>query len=65
MTVEADVNLANEISHRYDLIIGRDLMRELGIKLNFEDDTIEVGDDIQIPMCNMDNLHEIQFKTGI
>ena len=65
MTVEADVHLANEISHRYDLIIGRDLMRELGIKLNFESDTIEVGDDVQIPMCDMDNLHEIQFATGI
>eukprot|EP00980_Cylindrotheca_fusiformis_P019054 scaffold6427_cov78-Cylindrotheca_fusiformis.AAC.1 len=38
MTVATDVHLTNGISDRYDIIIGRDLMRELGLKLNFNDD---------------------------
>ena len=66
MTIEADVHLANEISHQYDLIIGRGMMRELGIKLNFEGETIEVGDDVLISMSDMDNPHEIQFtRTAV
>ena len=65
MAVNTDVHLANNISHQYDLIIGRDLMRELGMKLNFDSDTIELGKDLQIPMSDMDDLNEILFSTGI
>ena len=41
MVVESDVHLAHNISNRYDFIMGRDLMRELGIKLDFDRDIIE------------------------
>ena len=40
LMISSDVHLANKISPRYDMIIGRDLMRELGIKLDFENDAI-------------------------
>ena len=65
MTINSEEHLATNISTRYDIIIGRDLMRELGIKLNFDSDTIELGEDLQIPMSDMDDKNEIQFATGI
>eukprot|EP00980_Cylindrotheca_fusiformis_P000533 scaffold132_cov59-Cylindrotheca_fusiformis.AAC.2 len=66
MTVATDVHLTNGISDRYDIIIGRDLMRELGLKLNFNDDVIEFHD-LSVPMSDIDvqPREELKFATGI
>ena len=69
--ISSDVHLANKISPRYDMIIGRDLMRELGIKLDFENDAIDYQN-LSVPMSDVDELdkideisNEIHFATGI
>eukprot|EP00980_Cylindrotheca_fusiformis_P014988 scaffold4112_cov60-Cylindrotheca_fusiformis.AAC.6 len=66
MTVATDVHLTNGISDRYDIIIGRDLMRELGLKLIFDDDVIEFHD-LSVPMSDIDvqPREELKFATGI
>ena len=67
MVVESNIRLAQKISPRYDMIIGRDLLRELQIKLNFESDTIDYQH-ISIPMSDVDDLDKIKemhFATGI
>eukprot|EP00980_Cylindrotheca_fusiformis_P024771 scaffold12437_cov101-Cylindrotheca_fusiformis.AAC.1 len=66
MTVTTDVHLTNGISDRYDIIIGRDLMQELGLKLNFNDDVIEFYD-LSVPMSDIDvqPREELKFATGI
>jgi len=49
------------------MIIGRDLMQELGIMLDFEHGLIHWGE-VQVPMTDMDNLpsfDEVHFATGI
>ena len=56
MTVEQTVHLTDEpISPRYDMVIGRDLMEELGIMLDFKDGLIHHGHE-QVPMHDMDAL---------
>ncbi|CAJ1940496.1 unnamed protein product [Cylindrotheca closterium] len=67
LTIDTDVHLAKSISPRYDMIIGRDLMRELGIKMDFEYDMIEYQN-LSIPMTDineLDALNDLQFITGI
>jgi len=49
------------------MIIGRDLMQELGIMLDFKHGLIHWGE-VQVPMTDMDNLpsfDEVHFATGI
>eukprot|EP00980_Cylindrotheca_fusiformis_P024813 scaffold12526_cov69-Cylindrotheca_fusiformis.AAC.1 len=66
MTVATDVHLTKGISDRYDIIIGRDLMQELGLKLNFNDDVIEFYD-LSVPMSDIDvqPREELKFTTSI
>ena len=67
MTVTTEVHVADSISPRYDMIIGRDLMRELGIKLDFAEDQIEYQH-LTLPMTDIDELDAISehyFATGI
>ncbi len=45
----------------YDLIIGKQTMHDLGVKLDFQDKTITI-DEILLPMRNIVNL---QFKPRI
>jgi hypothetical protein len=39
----------------YDLIIGKQTMHDLGVKLNFQEKTITI-DEILLPMKNIANL---------
>ena len=55
MTITSDVHLTKSISPRYDMIIGRDMMKELGILLDFQNSLIQYGH-MQVPMTDMDNL---------
>ncbi|CAJ1936786.1 unnamed protein product [Cylindrotheca closterium] len=67
LTIDTDVHLAKSISPRYDMIIGRDLMRELDIKLDFEHNMIEYQN-LSISMTEinkLDALNDLQFITGI
>ena len=81
LVIDTDVHLANKISPRYDMIIGRDLMRELGIKLDFGNDVIEYQN-LTLPFTDIDELdlrdmmdevhhatrgftEEVQYATGI
>jgi hypothetical protein len=45
----------------YDLIIGKQTMHDLGVKLDFQEETITI-DDILLPMRNIANL---QLKPRI
>ncbi len=54
--IEWDFHVVDNMG-AYDMIIGRDLMRALGINLNFTEDTIEWGTS-SIPLKDMDCLEE-------
>ena len=41
--------MPDQLKSNYDMIIGRDLLRELGIQMSFEEDVIRMGT-AQIPM---------------
>ncbi len=49
------VNSQPNKNGRYDLIIGRDLMIELGININFQDSTLQWGE-MKIPMKDPDDI---------
>ena len=72
MTVNVDTHLVKKISERYDMIIGRDVMSELGITLDFKDKLV-LYEHIQLPMIDIDNvparggrfINELHYATGI
>ena len=55
LTITSDLHLADRILPRYDMVLGRDVLAELGIILDFENGQLNKGD-IQIPMMDIDNL---------
>ena len=65
MAVVTEVHFTKNLS-KYDLILGRDLMTELKLKLDFEDNVISCKH-ISIPMRNFTemNSNEANFVTGI
>ena len=72
LTINVNTHLVKKVSDRYDMIIGRDVMSELGIALDFKDRLI-MYEHIQLPMTDMDNmtptggrvLNELHYATGI
>ena len=38
LPIKKDVHLTKNLSSRYDMVIGTDLMKELGIQLDFQND---------------------------
>ena len=46
MGIVTDVHLTKSLSSKYNMIMGRNLMRELKIKLDFEHDKFECGNEI-------------------
>ena len=68
MGIVTDVHLTKSLLSKYYIIIGRDLMRELKIKLDFEHDEIECGNEIRIPMKNLDcadQAEDLNYVMGI
>lgn len=59
MTVKNPIHLTKDVSPRYDMIIGRDLMKELGIMIDFKDGLIHQGA-AQVPMTDMDSLPSLR-----
>ena len=59
MTVKSEIHLTKEVSPRYDMVVGRDLMTELGISIDFKDGLIHQGA-AQVPMVDMDSLPSIR-----
>jgi transposase InsO family protein len=59
MTVKSTIHLTKSVSPRYDMIIGRDLMKELGIMLDFKDGLIHQGA-LQVTMTAMDALPSLR-----
>ena len=51
-----------EQKSNYDMIIGRDILSELGINLNFKDMTVQ-WDTAVIPMKEMDSTIEISYAV--
>jgi hypothetical protein len=47
---------------QYDLILGNETMKELGIVLDFESKTISI-DEITLPMRNINLLQGIRSRT--
>src|SRR6056300_800683 len=55
MTVKSSIHLTKSVSPRYDMIIGRHLMKELGITIDFKDGLVHQGTQ-QVTMRDMDAL---------
>jgi len=67
MTMTVNMHVTKSISPRYDMIIGCDMMQELGIMLDFKDGLIR-WNHMQVAMTDMDNLptyNDYHFATGI
>ena len=68
LLIRTDVFLCKDLSERYDLIMGRDLLRELKLKMDFEHDVIEYHD-LKIPMRSPNrpgnDEQELLYSTGI
>ena len=60
--INTHVHVAPKLN-QYDMIIGRDLLSELGITLNFKDHTIQ-WDDIEIPMKPEDATSKEHFHIA-
>ena len=56
-TICAHVHVTNTL-HKFNMIIGWDLLREIGITLNFKEHSIR-WDDIEIPMKLAAHLHHL------
>ena len=67
MSIVTDVHITESLGSRYDMILGRDMLRELKINLNFEKDSIDLQHgQLQIPMTDCDAVSEdLQYTTGI
>ena len=59
MTIKKDVHLTKNLSSRYDMVIGTDLMKELGIQLDFRNDLIHMGT-TQVSMTDIDALPSLR-----
>ena len=61
-TICAHVHVAPKLNE-FDMIIGRDLLSELGITLNFKENSIQ-WDDIEIPMKPEDATAKKHFHVA-
>ena len=59
LTIKKDVHLTKNLSSRYDMVIGTDLMKELGIQLDFSNDLIHMGT-TQVSMTDIDALPSLR-----
>ena len=59
MTVKSSIHLTKSVSPRYDMIIGRDLMKELGVTIDFKDGLVHQGTQ-QVTMRDMDALPSLR-----
>ena len=55
LTITGNLHLCEKISPRYDMVLGRNILSELGIVLDFAKGLIHMGN-AQIPMTDVDNL---------
>ena len=64
MTIRTNVHLTKQpLSPRYQMIIGRDVMKEMGIMLDFQNQLIHY-EHVQVPMTDMDSLPELNEKVS-
>ena len=62
LTIDANVHLTSTpISPRYQMIIGRDILQQLGIMLDFKYELIHY-EHVQVPMTDMDSLPELNKR---